>query len=195
MSLLPGERAVIEVLKEAGLLHDMKKRHFCGKEDVIMICCPDGRQFMRSIANPFMDMYDEAHKVQFHPLPRHGGTLLLDKNSSLVLPGHTTDKDFIHDIKDAMEMGYKAICLVNHFPCSMARKHNVSPIDIVESLINSKKRIKEEEGITKVTIACFLQVTDGGKRYIYYISSNEYLSWKDRLGNEAIQQLVAEATK
>lgn len=174
MELLPEEKEMLEALKKEGLLKDISKKHFCGKEDVVVICCPDGRQFVRGIFVPFMNMYDETRKISFHPLPRHGGTLVLDVHSPLVLPDHTTDKDLIHDIKDAVEMGYKAICLVNHFPCGMARKHGIHPMRIVESLMKAKERIKRKEGLSMVTVACFLQVTDGEKRDVYYISSNEF---------------------
>lgn len=174
MSLLLKEREVLEALKKEGLLQDLSKKHFRGKEDVVVVGCPDGRQFVRGIFNSFMDMYDETHKISFHPLLRHGGTLVLDAHSPLVLPGHTTDKDLIHDIKDAIEMGYKAICLVNHFPCGMARKHNIHPMRIIESLMRAKERIKRKEGLDRVTVACFLQVTDGDERSISYISYDKY---------------------
>ena len=179
MSLSHEEKVVVEVLRENGLLQNMNKKHFCGKEDVVAVCCPDGRQFVRGIFTPFMNMYDETHTISFHPLPRHGGTLVLDEHSPLVRPGHTTDKDLIHDLKDAVEMGYKAICLVNHFPCGMARKHDIHPTLIIESLFAAKERIKRKEGLT-VTIACFLQVTDGEQRDMYYISYDKFVSWRKR---------------
>ena len=180
MSLSPEEKMALEMLREEGLLKDISKSHFCGKEDVIVVCCPDGRQFVRGIFTPFMNMYDETHIISFHPLPRHGGTLVLDTHSPLVLSGHTTDKDLIHDIKEAVEMGYKAICLVNHFPCGMARKHGIHPMRIIGSLMTAKERIKRKEGLSMVTVACFLQVTEGEKRDIYYISYDKFLSWKMR---------------
>lgn len=182
MELLPEARAVLRLLKEEELLKDIKKEHFHGKEDVVVVCCPDGRQFVRGVFNPFIDNYADGN-VSFHPLTRHGGTLVLDKRSPLVLPGHTTDKDLIHDLKDAVEMGYKAICLINHFPCGMARKHDIHPMRIVESLMTAKERIKKKEGLSVVTIACFLQVTDGEKRDMYHISYDKFLSWKARCGD------------
>lgn len=199
LELLPEERAVIRVLKDAGLLHDMKKEHFCGngmippKKDVIFIGCPDGRHHVRS-TKVFMDMYDETHKLSFHPVLWPGGTLVFDENSPLVPVGHTTDKDLIWSIKLAVEMGYKAILDTNHFPCAAAREFKISPIDVIESLMSTKKRFKEKEGIES-TVACFLQVTDGETMEVWRIPSNEYLLWKERLGHEAIQQLVAKATK
>lgn len=182
MELSQEERKVMRILKEEGVLQDMSKKHFLGKDDVVAICCPDGRQFVRGIFTPFMNMYDETHKISFHPLPRHGGTLVLDECSPLVHPGHTTDKDLVNDIKDAIEMGYKAICLINHFPCGMARKHNIHPMHIVESLVSAKKRIKRKEGLDMITVACFLQVTDDEQRDMYYISYDKFLSWKTRRG-------------
>ncbi len=190
MELSPEERAALEVLKKEGLVQNMNKKHFCGKEDVVAVCCPDGRQFVRGLFTPFMNMYDEPHTVSFHPLPRHGGTLVLDEHSSLVKPGHTTDKDLIHDLKDAVEMGYKAICLVNHFPCGMARKHKIHPVRIVESLFAAKDRIKRKEGLNAVTVACFLQVTDGEQRDMYHISYNEFILWRrERGGHRIIKHL------
>lgn len=189
MELSHEEREVIDILKKEGLLQDMSKKHFCGKEDVVAVCCPDGRQFVRGIFTPFMNMYDETHTISFHPLPRHGGTLVLDVYSPLVRFGHTTDKDLIHDLKDAVEMGYNAVCLVNHFPCGMARKHNIHPMRIVYSLMAAKKRIKRKEGLSMVTVACFLQVTDGGQRDMYYVSSDSFLSWKERCRDYKILQM------
>jgi len=192
MPLSEEEGAVMRVLKEEGLLEDMSKKHFCGKEDVVAVCCPDGRQFIRGIFAPFMNMYDETHMISFHPLPRHGGTLVLDERSPLVHPGHTTDVDLINDIKDAIEMGYKALCLVNHFPCGMARKHNIHPMRIVESLMTAKERIKRKEGLDAMTVACFLQVTDGEQRDMYYISYDKFLSWKARCGDNKIVQILSQ---
>lgn len=188
IDLSPEERAVEKLLDEEGLLHDMDKEHFRHKEDVVVGCCPDGRHFIRGILEPFMSMYDEAHKLCFLPLPRYGGTLVLDEGSLLVLSGHSTDKDFISDMKKAVEMGYEAICLINHFPCVMARKHNIHPLRVVDSLIQAKKRIKEKEGIKGITIACFLQITDGERRRIARIPFKDFLLWKEK-GHRASKML------
>ncbi|OGD32475.1 hypothetical protein A3C91_02470 [Candidatus Azambacteria bacterium RIFCSPHIGHO2_02_FULL_52_12] len=194
MDLSPEEQAVEKLLDSEGLLHDMDKGHFHGKEDVFVVCCPDGRHFVRSIVNPFMEMYEKAHKIQFHPIPRHGGTLLLDECSPLILPGHTTDKDLICDIKFAVKNGYKAGCLINHFPCSMARDHNVRPLHIIDSLMHAKDRIKKKEGISDITVACFLQITDGERRRISHIRCSDFLSWRARYGDTihgALEQMAS----
>ena len=174
------ERAVEELLDKEGLLHDMSRDHFRHKEDVVVGCCPDGRHFIRGVLKPFMNMYDETHKLCFLPLTRYGGTLVLDEDSPLVLPGHSTDKDFINDIKKAVETGYKALCLINHFPCAMARKYNIHPLRVVDSLMHAKKRIKEREGIGDITVACFLQITDGDRRRIARVPFSNFLSWREK---------------
>lgn len=191
IELSPEARAVLRVLKDEGLLKDINKEHFHGKEDVVVVCCPDGRQFVRGVFNPFIDNYTDNNKISLHPLTRHGGTLVLDEHSPLVRSGYTTDKDLIHDLTDAVEMGYKAICLINHFPCGMARKHGIHPMRIVESLMTSKERIKRKEGLSMVTVACFLQVTDGEQRDMYYISYDKFFSWKARCGDRQILQMFS----
>lgn len=178
--LSPEERAMVEALDEAGLLHDIEKEHFRYKEDVAIGCCPDGRHFIRGILDPFMSMYDEANNLCFLPLPEYGGTLVLDQDSPLVLPGHTTDIDFINKIRKAVEMGYKALCLINHFPCAMARKYNIHPLRVIDSLMQAKKRIKEKEGIKGITVACFLQIADGEQRRIVRIPFKDFLLWKEK---------------
>ncbi|MBI5912913.1 hypothetical protein HY839_00545 [Candidatus Azambacteria bacterium] len=199
LELSPEERAVMRVLKDAGLLHDMKKEHFCGnetiprKENVIYVSCCDGRHYVRS-TDVFMKKYDKTHKLSFWPVPWPGGTLVFDDGSKLIKPGHTTDKDLISVIKFALKKGYGAILAENHFPCEAARDNGISPIDVVESLMNAKKRFKEKEGI-ETTIVSLLKVTDGEEMNIHRIPYNDYFSWKERLGYEAIQQLVAKATK
>lgn len=180
MELLPEERAVEGLLDNEGLLHDMSRDHFRHKEDVAIGCCPDGRHFIRGILEPFMSMYDETHKLCFLPLPEYGGTLVLDENSPLVLPGHTTDIDFINKIRKAVEMGYRAVCLINHFPCVMARKYGIHPLRVVDSLMQAKRRIKIKEGISGVTVACFLQITDGERRRISRIPFKDFLLWKEK---------------
>lgn len=179
MKLTREEQAIVKILDDAGLLRDMDKERFHEKkkEDVVIIFCNDGRQFLRGVVNPFMEMYDETNTLAFHPLPRHGGTLVLDKNSPLVSTGHTIAEDFVGEFDEAVEWGYTAGCLINHFPCGKARKHNVRPLHIVDSLMNAKRLLKRNNG-TKVTIACFLQVTDGQQMKIYHISCDKYLHWR-----------------
>jgi len=180
MELSSEEREVENILDKWGLLQDMSKDHFRRKKDVAVGCCPDGRHFIRGVLEPFMSMYDETKSLCFMPLLRYGGTLVLDEHSTLVLPGHSTDKDFINDIKKAVEMGYEALCLINHFPCAMARMYDMHPMRVVDSLMHAKKRIKEREGISDVTVACFLQITDGERRRIARVPFGEFLLWRER---------------
>ena len=180
MELSPEERAVEELLDAEGLLQDMSKDHFRRKKDVAVGCCPDGRHFIRGVLEPFISMYDETNSLCFLPLPRYGGTLILDEDSPLIFPGHTTDKDFVSDIKKAVEMGYEALCLINHFPCAMARKYNIHAMRVVDSLMHAKKRIKEREGIRDITVACFLQITDGERRRIARVPFGDFLLWREK---------------
>lgn len=193
MELTREEKAIVEILDEAGLLRDMDKEDFHRKkkEDVIIVSCSDGRQFLRGIVNPFMEMYDETHTLAFHPMPRHGGTLILDKDSPLVLPGHTTAEDLIGEFDEAVEWGFTAGCLINHFPCGKARKHNVRPLHIVDSLMNAKRLLKRNNG-TKVTIACFMQITDGRETRICHISCDKYLRWREHHTDAVIDSMLQE---
>ena len=180
MELLPEERETERLLDEEGLLHDMDREHFRHKNDVVVGFCIDGRHVVRGVLEPFMSMYDETKGLCFSPIPRYGGTLVLDENSPLVIPGHTTDIDFINDIRKSVEIGYKALCLINHFPCAMARKYNIHPLRVVDSLMHAKKRIKVDEGISDITVACFLQITDGDRRRIARVPYGDFLSWKEK---------------
>ena len=176
MELLSDERAAVNLLDSEGLLHYLDKEHFRGKEDVVIVCCPDGRHFLRGILNPFMEMYDENQQFRIHPITKHGGTLVLDERSSLVRSGHTTGLDLVLEVSDAMAMGYKALCLINHFPCGMGRKFNIPPLWIVDSLIAAKRRIKLH--VREITVACFLQVADGENRRIARIPFDDYVAWR-----------------
>ena len=185
MKLSLEERAVEILLDDAGLLHDVDKEHFRGKEDVIVICCPDGRQFLRGILNPFVEMYDEAHKLCLLPLTEFGGTLILDNDSPLVVPGSTIADDFIRKIKYAVdEMGYKASCPINHQPCSGARRHKVHPLCVVDSLAYAKERIKKKEGVG-ITVANFFQITDieQDRRRLSRVPYNDYVRWRGHHGD------------
>lgn len=199
MELLPTERATVNLLDSEGLLHYLDKEQFEGKEDVVVICCPDGRHFIRGILNPFMEMYDEHQQLRFHPLTEHGGTLVLDERSPLVRSGHTTGADLITKVEDAVEMGYKALCLINHLPCGMGRKYDIPPLWIVDSLIAAKRRIKAHVGRNKtVTVACFFQVSDGGQRRIARIPFEDYIAWRKKTirdASPAMQRMVAALAK
>lgn len=180
IDLIPSsdqERVLVDALWKGGVLVKMSEEHFTRKNNVIAVYCCDGRQVIRGILVPFMEMYDEKHELAFHAITRHGGTLLLDKNSPLILPGHTTAEDLIIDIRFAVDMGYKDICLINHFPCGMMRKHNMNPIQGIVSLFKAKKRIKYKEKM-EVSVACFLQVSDGDKRTIYHFRSSLFPRWR-----------------
>lgn len=192
MELSPDERAVVGLLDSVGLLHFMDKEHFRGKEDVVVVCCPDGRQFIRGVLNPFMKMYDENQRFRIHPITKHGGTLVLDERSALVRSGHTTGADLVLEVSDAMAMGYEALCLINHLPCGMGRKFNVPPLWIVDSLIAAKWRIKSH--VHGITVACFLQVTDGEKRRIARIPFDDYVAWRKESAKDAspsMQRMIA----
>lgn len=198
LDLSPEERAVIQVLKDANLLHPLKDEHFCGnevipaKEDVIYLSCCDGRHYIGS-TKIFMDKYDATHKVSFWPVPWPGGTLIFDDESPLNKDGYNVDKALISVIKFALKKGYGAILEENHFPCEAMRVNGIAPLDGIESLMNTKTRFKEKEGI-EATVVPLLKVTDGEEMNIYRIPHKDYLSWKERLGYEAIKQLIAKAT-
>lgn len=180
LELSPEERVVEKSLDAEGLLHDMDKEHFHHKKDVIVGYCIDGRHVVRGVLEPFMSMYDETNSLCFSLIPRYGGTLVLDENSPLIRQGHTTDIDFIDDIRKSVEIGYKALCLINHFPCAMARKYNIHPLRVLDSLMHAKKRIKEKEGISDITVACFLQITDGERRRTARVPFSDFLSWREK---------------
>lgn len=190
MSLSLEERAVEIILDEAGLLHDMNKEHFRGKEDVVVLCCPDGRQYIRGVFNPFMDMYDGEHKLCLLPLTEYGGTIILDDDSPLVQHGHTTAIDLVAKIKYAVKMGYKAMCPINHFPCGIGREHKIHPVRIVDSLMHAKERIKKKEGVCNITIANFLQITDGERRRISRIPYNDYLLWRRHHNDAKVYDMI-----
>ena len=86
------------------------------------------------------------------------------------------------DIELSVTMGYKSIILTVHFPCAMARLHNISPLETIDSLIKAKKRIKEK--ISGTTVACFLQCTYPGQNSgdieesLYFISRFMYEKWR-----------------
>lgn len=194
MEMLPVERVAVNLLDNEGLLHYLDKEHFIGKEDVVVICCPDGRHFIRGILNPFMEMYDEHQQFRFHPLTEHGGTLILDERSPLVRSGHTIGADLISKVSDAVAMGYKAICLINHLPCGMGRKYNIPPLWITDSLIAAKRRIKAHVSSTPITVACFLQVSDGEQRRIARIPFEDYVIWRKKSikdASPAMQRMIA----
>lgn len=178
IQLSEEEIEAIERLDKAGLLHDLDKKHFCGKEDVAVIFCNDGRWALR-IIDGFREMYDKTHELCFLPIPEFGGTLVLDEGSPLVFPGHTTDIDFIGKVKKAVKMGYRAFCNINHIPCAMGREYEIPPLHIVDSLMMAKRRIKGDPDIAKTTIANFIQIGDGnGRVRIARIPSEDYLLWR-----------------
>jgi len=194
MKLTGEERAVIKILQEAGLLHCMDRQHFINekKEDVVIVSCSDGRQFLRGIAIPFMKMYDETKEIAFHPLTRHGGTLILGENSPLVPQGSTMVEDLVREFDEAVKWGYGVCCLIGHIPCGKAREHEIHPLHVVDSIMASKRTLKKQQG-ENVSIACFLQIADGGAwRDIFRIPYTDYLSWRDIHTDTVIDKMIEE---
>lgn len=202
MPLTAQEAEVITTLDKAGLLHDMDKEHFRGKEDVGAIFCPDGRWAIRGVIEPFIDMYDEKNTLCLLPLTEFGGTLILDPDSPLLEKGseqfpagNNGDLLLIGKIKKAVKMGYKAFCHINHLPCGMGRAFNIPPMHIIDSLVMAKHRIKAMEGIDKITIASFLQIGDSnGHVRIARIPFEDFLIWrKDNAdgASPAMQRMLA----
>lgn len=185
MPLSEEEIRVIEMLDRAGLLHDMDKEHFRGKEDVAVIFCNDGRWALRVI-DRFREMYDETNMICVLPLNEFGGTLVLDDNSPLLEKkadcfsrGNGDDLHFMRKIRIAAGMGYRAFCNINHFPCGMGRKYKIPPLHIVDSLMMAKRRIKSDPGIGTITIANFLQIGESnGAARIARIPTEDYLLWR-----------------
>lgn len=184
MELSKRERAVITMLDENGLLHDMEKEHFIGKEDSFLCTCNDSRWALQT-QDYFRDMYDKQKELYIFPINELGGTLALDEDSPLLekssaLPdGNLVDRSVIKKIRFAVKMGHKAGCLINHIPCGKSREHNIDPLQIIDSLMIAKHRIKYVECITGITIACFLQIGESdGRAQFARISYEDYLVWR-----------------
>lgn len=169
------ETEVIRELERLGILESLDTHHFKKKLDITTITCPDGTR-IRHTFKLLLDMYDEKERngVNYHPLTHHGSGLILVPNSSLVKNGHTTDTDFLDQIKMAVHgIGYRSVALVNHLPCKMARNNDIRAIEVIDALAQAKKRIKKEIG--DVTVACLLQIASDK---LLFMSKGKYEKWK-----------------
>mgnify|MGYP001587956425 CR=1 FL=1 len=193
LSMNEEEKEAIKTLSDAGVLIDPSKHHFEDKHDFMIICCPDGTKFKYTLSL-INGMYPDHiwRNLHYHTHTRHGGGLVLSKNSPIAKKGHTTDVDLLADIQMSVDMGYKSIILLNHLPCKMARLHNIAPLDVVGSLASTKRRIKEN--IKDITVACFLQATKPGdipgeiSEVFHFFSVSKYDAWekKQSLAKEGV---------
>lgn len=169
------EEDLVNELVRIEVLEKLEKHHFEQKLDIVTITCPDGTR-IRHTLKLLLRMYAKCNRngVNYHPLTHHGSGLILVPNSSLVKKNHTTDIDFLYQIKTAVcDIGYKSIALINHLPCKMARNNNIRAIEVVNALVKAKARIKE--GVNGATVACLLQVAS---KDLYFMSKTRFNKWR-----------------
>lgn len=182
-----NEQSFINKLVADKVLDSLDKHHFNDKFSSAIVCCPDGTKIGYT-QNLLCEMYEKNVRkyVQHHLLTHHGGALLLSPGSPIVKPGHTTDVDMMEQIKMSIDMGYNSIISLVHLPCAMARAHKMSPMEMIDALVQAKKRIKEH--IPEITVACFVQCTTSGKNLgeisesLYFFSKSSYMVWKNKNG-------------
>lgn len=174
--LTDSDRQLIETLRhEAGVLIDVKDHKLDLKNGVIMVSCSDGDQMS--------DIFHFQEKMQarqrdsqrIHTIGLNGGALLIPENSPLNKP-NGEDRVMLKHIKQAIELkGITTIALYVHAPCGAAGLCRLNMDQVLDLLIQAKRRIKAE--IPGVTVACFCHV-DNGEKMTYFVSREHYEKWK-----------------
>jgi len=177
-----------EELREAGVLEDVNGNCLDTSKGVILVTCADGSHFG--------DIFKRQSEMTplIHTLALNGGGLILPHRSPANMPigmsptgGMICLGDiYMSQISVAQELkGISVVALHVHFPCGIARLHNIGSRHLMELLVAAKTRIKAEtsEG-TKVAACLHIAWPDGRKR-TYFVSRDKWTEYLQATGSQS----------
>lgn len=175
--LIDSDRQLIEILRyQAGVFADVEDHLLDQGNGVIMVTCSDGDQMPDIFSFQEKMRGDHRKNPRIHTIALNGGALLIGENSPLKSDGE--DRVMLKHIKQAIELkGITTIALYVHAPCGAAGLCRLDMRQVLDLLMEAKRRIKTE--MPGVTVACFCHV-DNGKKRTYFVSRERYEEWKQR---------------
>lgn len=174
----PQDVALLHRLRDEGIMEEVRTGDMHLEVGMIAIFCGDGDQF----DDEYMHMrglfqYASA-RVRIHPLSLNGGALLISPNWPTASEGEVFVK---HTLQAEGLKGIKTVSLFTHVPCGAAGLVHWSVAQVIDELINAKRRLKEQD--PSLTVICLLHVdwskcngeTDPRKR-TYHVTKDKWLA-------------------
>lgn len=178
MKMSPEEIRFFERLREAGVLEDVNGNRPDASKGVILVTCADGDQMA--------DIFNHTGNLtpRLHTLSLNGGGLILPPespaNTSFVCSCERRETAlgdiFMEQIATARRLkGIDLVALHVHFPCGIARAHEMAPQQLMELLVSAKDRLKREMKGIKVCAFIHIAWPDDRKR-TYFVSREKWVA-------------------
>ena len=172
------DKAIVEGLRQFGVLRDVDGHQLNQRDGAIVVACSDGDQLHDIFAN-HAALQSARQNPRIHLLGGHGGALKIPEKSPILKPGRTTDLDLIDEIFEAQDLkGITTVVLYTHTPCGKAYGVDLNFLQVIALQMAAKSRLKAlaAESSRVIKVACFAHVHHAdGRRRTYYICKE---AWK-----------------
>lgn len=178
------ERAAIRRLRDERVFQDVEDNRLLDVNGIILLGCPDGDEFPEIWDYHVKKMKLHGFRDRIHPLPRHGGGIILSPSSPF---RRSLGDDLIEELKEAQQFkGINAVRDSAHAPCTKAGGSGLTVPEMVLLHLEGKARIlRETKGLD---VSLFFHVDYGDRKRYYYVSRT---MWERAGGLPAFQVPVA----
>ncbi|MDO8663319.1 MAG: hypothetical protein Q7K28_00545 [Candidatus Wildermuthbacteria bacterium] len=177
----PADQAILRELRQFDVFVDVNPALMNLSNGVCMVPCADGDQFDDVYAHMKKFVLQQRETPRIHPLPQHGGALVISASS--LLNRNSRGSNLLEDISAVPGMKeIYTVALYSHAPCAAADRANLSLLKQISLLKEADAMIQTQ--LPHLQALSFFQTDTGSaKKRTYFVSGVKWREWLQKNPN------------
>jgi hypothetical protein len=183
VGLTPFDQEYLGHLRSAGVLQELRAEKIPAQDGTVLIPCSDGDRLPDILVHHWNICNGHGGKFCHHVQALNGGALLIPIRSPV--RGHPDlreDRVLLRHMRQGCEIkGVATVVLYGHAPCAAAYLANLNILQVIQLLINAKKRVRKELSGVAREVLCFFHVDyNNNRKRSYYLERPAWESWCEK---------------